>query len=156
MNRRRSLFSFLVAAFLYFPVSTSNTVPQSAPIITAERLKLIAGTALRISPTPATLPASVAVPLGLSPSERVITKQLGETTAEGQHIFAAPIIPISKYVVILSKSDGKIYTYACDLNGKLLSAGIFSNKQFAPLSLADATPGFETELRYWRDARLPD
>ncbi len=157
MYRSRNLMlSFLIAGLLFFPAAASTVVAQTAPLITAQRLKLIAETILRVSHDPARIGANVAVPLGLSASGHAMTKQIGDKTAEGTHVFAVPIPARGRYLIFLIKDNGTVHVYACDINGKLLAAGIVINDNFAPVSISKAMPGFEAELRYWNTTSLPD
>lgn len=120
------------------------------PIITREALKVRYDIALT-NPTPATIGSNISVPLGLTQAGALETKQIGEKTATGHHLFAAPTTPIGKILIFLIK-DGVVYLYACDMDGKLLAAGTYINKVFTPMTIEAATPGFNAELRHWNNA----
>lgn len=131
-------------------IAVSLTKPGSEPLDTAKMLKARHDRALQ-NPKPSTISPGIAVPLGMTQSETLITKQISARDITGKHIFAAPATPIGKILVIVIK-DAAVYMYACDMNGKLLAAGILENNSFTTMAVEKAAAGFEVELRFWHNA----
>lgn len=131
-------------------IAVSLTKPDSGPLDTATMLKARHDRALQ-NPKTSIISPGIAVPLGMTQSETLVTKQISVHDTAGKHIIAAPVTPNGKILVIVIKGAA-VYMYACDMNGKLLAAGILENNSFTTMAVENAAAGFEAELRIWHTA----
>lgn len=142
----------MISAQSVAPVIAVNLTVAAEPIITKERIRLLYDRAL-LNPKTSNVTAVIAVPTGFS-NDRIQVKQLGEKTETLEHRFAAPITPNGKFLVGVIK-DGVITAYVCDMEGKLLAAGVLVDQVFTSMTLEAAKAGFEASLRYWNTSILP-
>ncbi len=73
----------------------------------------------------------------------------------GRHGISVGVSDSTRLVFYL-KDDNGIRIYAATLSGELVSAASFINGVATPLTLTAARAGFETELRVWNAAQIPD
>lgn len=127
-------------AVLVAPTAVSVPTPPIRP----EKLEAIINFALA-NETRQAVPAMTSG-LGL-PSPFLYRSAIFEVGTT-RHLLAVGVSPADRLIFLRRTPEG-MHLYATDRSARLLAAGTFVNNVFTPLTLDQARPSFEADLRKW-------
>jgi hypothetical protein len=122
---------------------TAASIP--APAIRPEKLQLIIDFALGAERT---FEVGQVLLDGLRLPSPFMSKNLRIDVGTTRHSLAVGVTPNDRLIFLRRTPEG-MYLYATDRSARLLAAGTLVNDVFTPMTLDQARPSFEAELRKW-------